>query len=651
MIKTNKILVNKTQMGSDEIRSRFLKFFENRGHKIIPSSSLVPEGDSTTLFTGSGMQPMMPYLLGAKHPLGVRIVDFQKSFRAEDIEEVGDNRHTTFFEMLGNWSFGDYWKEEQLTWIFEFLTEQIKLDQNRLYVTVFSGGEEFDRDDESIGIWKKLFKSKKINAEYASLDTIKEAAEKGIKENERIFGYSFEKNWWSRTGTPKNMPTGEPGGFDSEVFYRFDVDHDKKYGKYCHPNCDCGQFLEIGNSVFMEYVKTNKGFEKLKQRNVDFGGGLERITAASNDDPDVFHIDSLSSIVEEIKLWTNLHEIKAERIIADHIRAATFLLSDGLVPSNTGRGYILRRLIRRASIYGRNIKLPQHFQGKISEQVIRFYRDDFFSLNDNRDFIVGEIVKEEHKFSQTLEAGIKSLKKIYSTAINGIDPENLPPGMKIENNIIRVDGKVVFDVYQTYGVPLEISQEIMSLWGLKFDDSTMREAKEYFKKHQELSRTASAGMFKGGLANHNEKTIKHHTAHHLLLAALKGIVDPNVKQRGSNITEERLRMDFTCDHKLTDEEKKKMEDWVNDKIKQGLNVVRKEMPLKEAEKIEAEMEFGAKYTDIVSVYFIEDKVGNTISKEFCGGPHATNTRELGQFKIQKEEAVAAGIRRIKAVLN
>ena len=636
-------------MTVNEIREKYLKFFEDRGHQRIPSASLVPENDPTTLFTGSGMQPLVPNLLGEPHPAGKRLTNSQKSFRAEDIEEVGDNRHTTFFEMLGNWSLGDYFKAEQLPWLFEFLTDELKLPIKNLYVTVFAGDEKnnIPKDTESVQLWKRLFESKGIDAKDVELGTVERGSTEGMQGG-RIFYYGAKKNWWTRFGTLENMPVGEPGGPDSEIFYDFETEHDTNFGKHCHPNCDCGRFLEIGNSVFMEYKKTDSGFEPLAQKNVDFGGGLERIAAAVNNNSDVFQIDLLSSIIEEIRSLTNIHEIKSERIICDHVRAATFLLSDGVIPSNTGRGYILRRLIRRASVYARNVKLPVHFQGKIAEHVVGLYRGTFSLLQENKDFILREIVKEEHKFAMTLEAGIKALKRIYGLAIDGIDPENLAPGMKVENNIIRVDGRVVFDVYQTYGVPLEISQEIMTSWGLRFDNRTMEEAKENLKKHQELSRTSSAGAFKGGLVDHEPQTIKHHTAHHLLLAALRQVLGDHVFQRGSNVSSERLRIDFSHSEKMTPEQIRQAEDIVSTAIKADLEVRREEMPKSEAEKLGALAEFGAKYGETVSVYTIFNKDGSVFSREFCGGPHVSRTSELGNFKILKEEASSAGVRRIKA---
>ncbi|MFA6301199.1 MAG: alanine--tRNA ligase [Candidatus Paceibacterota bacterium] len=557
-------------MYSNEIRSRFLKFFETRGHKIIPSASLVPENDPSVLFNTAGMQPLVPYLLGQKHPMGNRLVDAQKCVRTVDIDEVGDNRHLTFFEMLGNWSLGDYFKEDAIKWSFEFLTskeEGLGLEKDRLYITVFEGDENAPRDEEAAKIWKKY-----------------------IPEN-RIYFLPAKNNWWS---AGDNGPCGP----DTEIFYDIGENFlgDLSPEQFAKADEE-GKVVEIWNNVFMEYEKEGgKVIGKLKQRNVDTGMGLERIVMVSQKKKNVYETDLF-----------NGEKTREERIVADHVKAALFMISDGVIPSNTGAGYVLRRLIRRAVRFSKN-----PLSGEI-EKIKKIY-DGVYALDDK-----GEIEKEENKFRQTLQNGLKEFEK-------GVDP---------------------FVLATTYGFPVELTLELAKEKGQIVD---LEEFNRKMAEHQKLSHTSSAGMFKGGLANHNEKTIKLHTAHHLLLAGLQAIVDKNIKQRGSNITEERLRMDFLCDHKLTDEEKKKVEDWVNEKIQEGLNVRRQEMPLSEAEKIGAEMEFGAKYPEIVSVYIIEDKDGNVISKEFCGGPHVSNTKEIGQIKIQKEEAVAKGIRRIKAVI-
>jgi len=547
-------------MEANEIRSKFLKFFENRGHKIIPSSSLVPESDPSVLFTTAGMQQFKPYYTNpqsADKDFGSRnIVTVQKCIRTGDIEEVGDATHLTFFEMLGNFSFGGYGRREAITYAHDFITKELNLKIS--YVTIYEGSKNVPRDDESEKIWKEL-----------GLKKIKE-------EGSDVF--------WGPTGS------SGPCGPTTEI--------------YCK-NAN-GDDVEIWNIVFNEYFcdnsrdKLDKGEANLKKIDIlgiDTGMGFERLLATAQKKRNVYETD----------LFNN-EKTKEERIVADHLKASLFMISDGVIPSNTGAGYVLRRLIRRAVRFSKQPLIRE------IENIKKIY-EGIYTLDDK-----GEIGKEENKFSQTLHHGLKEFER-------GIDP---------------------FILATTYGFPVELTLELAKEKGIEVD---MEDFNRKMAEHQKLSQTSSAGMFKGGLANHNEKTIKLHTAHHLLLAGLKNIVDKNIKQRGSNIAEERLRMDFLCDHKLTDEEKKKVEDWVNSKIKENLNVVHREMPLTEAEKIGAEMEFGAKYPDTVSLYFIEDKNGNPISKEFCGGPHVSNTKELGQFKIQKEEAVAQGIRRIKALLG
>src|SRR3989344_2357765 len=608
-------------MTHTEIREKFLKFFEERGHKIVPSSSLVPENDPTTLFTGSGMQPMMPYLLGEKHPLGTRIADSQKSFRAEDIEEVGDNRHITFFEMLGNWSFGDYWKKEQLPWIYEFLTKKVGLDPNRLYVSVFSGGSEISRDNDSIQIWQDIFKSAGVSYEYSQLETLEKAGKKGMENDARIFGYGTDKNWWSRAGKPENMPVGEPGGPDSEIFFDFQLPHDKKFGEQCHPNCDCGRFLEIGNSVFMEYKKKPDGnFEPLPQKNVDFGGGLERIVAVPNNNQDIFNIDVLHPILVKIRELVPGIDSKSERIVADHIRAAVFLISDGVIPSNKVQGYFLRRLIRRALTYVRKSGVENNIAAELGKTVSKIYEKKYPELQNSQ--IADVLNAEESKFRKTLNNGLRILES------------------KTE-----ITGKEAFDLFQTYGFPFELTQELVKV-------IKPEEFKKYALEHSESSTTASAGMFKGGLADHSEKVIRLHTATHLINAALRKILGDQVWQKGSNITGERTRFDFTHSEKLTDEQKKEVEDMANEWVKRNLEVKKDIMSLEEARKFGAIGVFGEKYPDTVSVYSVWDpKTEEVISREFCGGPHVSHTGEIGKIKITKEEAVSAVIRRIRAIVE
>lgn len=571
-------------MTSKDIRDKFIKFCTERGHKEIAPAKLVPENDPSTLFTSSGMQPLVPYLLGQTHPAGKRLVNSQPCFRAEDIEEVGDNRHTTFFEMLGNWSLGGYFKKEQLPWLWEFLTKELGLPKEKLYVTVFEGNDSVSKDTESYEIWKSL----------------------GINDD-HIFFYGIEKNWWSRSGSPDKMPVGEIGGPDSEVFYEFtQVEHDQKYGEKCHPNCNCGRFLEIGNSVFIQYQKQkDRSLKELSQKNVDFGGGLERLSAAVLNEPDVFKTDLYAEIIRATEEMTdkNYEEHKAPmQVISDHMRASVALIADGVIPSNKLQGYTLRRLLRRSAV---NLRL----------------------LNKNVD--LGSIVAEKEvqdemeKFGKTLDRGLKEIEKIQ-----------------------KIDGKIAFDLYQTFGFPYEVTEELFRQKGQEIDKTQF---KTEFEKHQELSRTASAGMFKGGLADQSEVVIKYHTATHLLHQALRDVLGPKVFQKGSNITSERLRFDFSFDRKMTDEEIKQTEDIINKKIDEDLKVDRKFMTVEKANKLNAIGLFNEKYGTEVSIYGIGPREdGSYYSLEFCGGPHIEHTGIIGQIKITKEEAISSGIRRIRA---
>jgi alanyl-tRNA synthetase len=634
-------------MTLNEIREKYLAFYKARGHAIVPSSLLVPENDPTTLFTGSGMQPMVPYLLGAKHPEGTRITDSQKSFRSVDIDEVGDNRHTTFFEMLGNWSLGDYFKAEQLPWIFKFLTDEIGLDPKLLYVTTFIGDEKnnLPRDTESAEIWKRLFKEKGIDAEIATIGSEADGYERGMRDGERIFYYDAKKNWWSRAGVPENMPVGEPGGPDSEMFYDFGLPHDKKFGAKCHPNCDCGRFLEIGNSVFMQYVKNPDGsFSLLPQKNVDFGGGLERIAMAVANIPDIIAVCH-RPIVEQLEKISGKKydgaspaDLAAFRIVADHVKAATFLIGDGVVPSNNERGYFVRRLLRRAVRYADQLGMHEAKLSTLVDPVVEGYRDAYPETYKVREMIRQEINKEEEKFRKTLSKGLKEFEKMVKKH-NGIS------------------GKDAFNLYQSYGFPWELTKEIAESRNYLLIGLSIGFEAE-FKKHQELSRTASVGQFKGGLADASEQTTKLHTTHHLLLRALQQVLGSTVKQRGSNITSERLRLDFLYGEKMTDEQKREVEKIVNQKIAEDLPVIHSEMPREEAEKLGAEHEFGQKYPDRVSVYSIgprearleQPQFDKAFSIEFCGGPHVSHTGVIGRFKLAKEEASSAGVRRIRGVL-
>jgi alanyl-tRNA synthetase len=606
-------------MQSTEIRERFLKFFEKRGHAILPSASLVPENDPSVLFNTAGMQPLVPYLLGQKHPSGDKLVNIQKCVRTGDLDDIGDNRHLSFFEMMGNWSLGAYFKEDAIKWSYEFLTskeEGLGLDPARLYVTVFEGDENAPKDEESIAIWKSL----------------------GVAES-RIYPLGIDDNWWS---PGDNGPCGP----DTEMFYDLTDTGMGELSKEAFLEAVKREDLvEIWNDVFMEYEKKDgKVIGKLAQKNVDTGAGLERMTAVMQGKKTAYDTDLFSEIMGMIDQFSSVDDIKARRIVADHVRTSVFMIADGVLPSNTDRGYVLRRLIRRAVRFADVLQMKHGSLSIIATEVIQKYKENHSNILSNVGMILEEIGKEEIKFRQTLEKGLKELNLILSVKANpvvALDSKNEYPS--------ALNGKNLFDLFTTHGLPPELAVEIAREKSIPIRGDALEICRILFERHQKLSQTASAGMFKGGLANHNEKTIKLHTAHHLLLAALQEKFGKQVKQRGSNITEERLRMDFVFDRKLTDEEKKEVEDKVNEWIDAGYPVVRKEMSLAEAEKLGAEMEFGAKYPEMVSVYVIESGDG-AISKEFCGGPHVTNTKEIGHFKIQKEEASSQGVRRIKAVI-
>jgi alanyl-tRNA synthetase len=621
-------------MTSNEIRTKYLDFFTQRKHAVIPSAPLVPENDPTTLFTGSGMQPLLPYLLGEKHPKGRRLVNSQKSFRAEDIEEVGDNRHTTFFEMLGNWSLGDYFKEEQLPWFFEFLTDVVGLDPNCLYVTVFFGDEanNIPRDTESASIWKKLFEGKGIEAREADMGSEAAGSRRGMSEGERVFYYDVHKNWWSRAGVPQNMPPGEPGGPDSEVFYDFGTEHDVSFGERCHPNCDCGRFMEIGNSVFMQYVKQKDGtFEELPQKNVDFGGGLERITAASNSNPDVFAIDALQRVIEAIEKLTGKayrENCLAFRVVADHMRGAAFMIGDGVLPSNTDQGYVLRRLLRRAIRHLRKLGGDMDSLSKLTPIVIGSYRNAYPFLAEKEAYIESAIVEEEKKFGKTLERGLKEFDRLSKDNISGRD---------------------AFILFSTYGFPLELTLELALERDILVDET---EFKAEMEKHRQESRTGAEQKFKGGLADTGEKTVMLHTATHLMLAGLRKYLGEDVHQSGSNITTERSRFDFTYPEKVSREVLDKVEEYVNEAIQKGARVAIEQMPKEQARASGVEGSFWEKYPDTVNVYNVIAPDGTVYSQELCGGPHVAETGDIkGVFKITKEEAVSAGVRRVRAILE
>ncbi len=627
-------------MTVSEIRAAYLAFFEKRGHAVISSASLVPENDPTTLFTGSGMQPLLPYLLGAKHPAGVRLVDSQKSFRSMDIEEVGDNRHTTFFEMLGNWSLGDYFKKEQLPWFFEFLTDVVGLKPENLYVTAFIGDEKngIPRDTDSAAIWKELFKKKGIEAAEAVMGPEADGYNRGVKDGERIFFYDAKKNWWSRAGIPENMPAGEPGGPDSEVFYDFGTPHDPKFGVHCHPNCDCGRFLEIGNSVFMEYLKNADGtFSLLPQKNVDFGGGLERIAAAHRGKNDVFLInhDYIIRRLEQLTKTTYAQNVREYRIIADHMKATVFLITDGVRPSNSDRGYFVRRLIRRSVQYADRLGIAEGGLASVVRPIAEMYSDEYPEVIKEIETTEMIVKEEENKFRKNLKVGLQVFEDLASISVGGLKDKILP-------------AQRVFELITTYGFPREMVTEMASVRGIMiFED----QVDELIEKHRELSRAGSEQKFKGGLADASEQTTKLHTATHLMLAGLRKYLGDHVHQAGSNITAERTRFDFTHPEKVSRDVLDKVEAYVNEAITKKCDMVIAQVPKEEARADGVEGSFWEKYPEMVNVYMVKCADGSVYSRELCGGPHVMNTGGMGTFKILKEEASSAGVRRVKATLE
>jgi alanyl-tRNA synthetase len=648
-------------MNAQQIRNEYLRFFSERQHVTIKRAPLVLKDDPTTLFTGSGMQPLLPYLLGQEHPDGVRLVDSQACIRAQDIEEVGDNRHTTFFEMLGNWSLGDYSKEDQIKWMFEFLSDVVKLDINKLYVTCFMGAPEFSvpKDTDAAQLWQDLFKQKGIDATIAEIGSEDDGYARGIKPGERIFYYDGSKNWWNRGKTgPETTPVGDPCGPDSEMFYDFGTPHDTKWGEYCHPNCDCGRFMEIGNNVFMAYRKVAEGtFEPLEKANIDHGSGLERIAAAAIDNPDVYRISVLWPIIEKLQeLSGKNYESHTEsmRVIADHLRGAVFLAVDGAVPSNKEQGYVMRRLLRRAIRHAFDLGIEQNFLEEIVPTIADLYHEDYPEVAEKRDEVIAVLVKEEKAFRQTLRKGLQRLKLIAGTR------ETRLSGKKYEGDIpeadlysIELEGRHIFDLYDTYGFPVELSTEEAFRLDIKLSDNWRKEFDDKMAEQRARSQTAAKGTFKGGLGGQTLQHKKYHTATHLMYAALKKVVGDHVTQHGSNITEERLRFDFNNDEKVTREQLDEVEKLVNEWISWDLPVSFQEYPTDEAFKMGAIGAFGDKYGDTVKVYKMGDEP-KRVSFEICGGPHVDHTGQLAEdgktFKITKEEASSAGIRRVKAVL-
>ncbi len=624
-------------MKASEVRQKYLDFMKSNGHVQIAPAALVLENDPTTLFTGSGMQPLMPYLLGKSHEDGTRLTNSQPCLRLQDIDDIGDPRHSTVFEMLGNWSLGDYFKEEQIRFFFTFLTKEIGLNPEKIYVTCFIGSEKYGipRDDEAAKIWQKVFKEAGIDAKIAEIDTAENGDKRGIKPGERIFFYNDKENWWSRGGGIETTPIGDPCGPDSEVFYDFGEDKQdvEKYGQ-SHPASDGARFMEIGNQVFMQYRRKEDGtFEELEQKNVDFGSGLERVTAASIDSFDIFQISLLKPIIDKLaeisgkSYESNTSEM---RIIADHLRGAYLLTAQGLAPSNKQHGYALRRIIRRAILKALNLGIEQNFLENILPIIADNYKDLPDSILTHRDEVLAVLTKEEQAFRRTLNRGMKELGKLKKDGLTG---------------------KELFMLQDTYGFPMELSVEEAYRQDIKLSENWRAEFDAALEEQRNRSKTASKGMFKGGLEDHGEMSTKYHTATHLLLAAIQKLIDKDSFQRGSNITAERMRLDFACDHKLEKEELQKLEDQVNEWIQADLPVVHDEYDKAYAkDTLKAHGSFWEKYPEKLTVYTIGDWDKPT-SREVCGGPHVEHTGVLGHFKIQKEEASSAGVRRIKAILE
>lgn len=648
-------------MNVNEIRTKYLAFMEQHSHAVIPSAALVPENDPTTLFTGSGMQPLVPYLMGETHPKGTRLTDSQKCFRAEDIEEVGDTSHTTFFEMLGNWSLGDYFKKEQIPWIASFYLDEVGLDPERFYVTVFAGDEAagVPKDEEAALIWQEEFKKRGLSHGIGHMGSANDAAQRGMQDGERIFYYDAKENWWSRAGVPDNMPIGEIGGGDSEMFFDFGVTPNPsalKPGQHDHPASDTGRFMEIGNSVFMEYIKTDNGFEPLPAQNVDFGGGLERIAAAALNSPDVYKVDVLWNVVEQIQTLSgkpyNGNE-EAMRVITDHIRGAVMMIGDGVLPSNSEQGYFVRRLIRRAVRYADLLEIPAGEFANLAESVITSYQTHYSYLGQKSNEIKDAIAGEEAQFRKTLENGLKQFNKI-SLQVH-VTKEELAQakaqGTKVQTTGIKaISAQNAFDLFTTYGFPIELTEEIAAEKGLVVDAKGFTTLMD---EHRAKSRAGAEQKFKGGLADSSETVVQYHTATHLLLAGLRTFLGDHVHQAGSNITGERLRFDFTHGEKVERDTLDHIEAWVNDQITNGGEVTIETMAKTDAEADPTvEGSFWDRYPDEVKIYTMKLADGSIVSRELCGGPHVESLTELTPtFKIKKEESSSAGVRRIKAVLQ
>ncbi|HKM20322.1 MAG TPA: alanine--tRNA ligase [Candidatus Dojkabacteria bacterium] len=589
----------------NQIWQKYIEFFEKHGHQAIPSSPLVPENDPSVLFVNAGMFPLVPFLNGQEHPKGNRLVNIQRCIRTGDIDEVGDAFHCTAFIMLGNWSLNDYFKKEAIEMTVEFFVEELGLDINNIYASVFEGDNNAPQDTESIEVWKEIFSRYNIDAK--------------VGKEERIQPFGKKENWWG-------LESGGPCGPDSEIFYNTGTE---KCGDECNVSCNCGKYVEIGNNVFMQYLKTGEQILPLGRHNVDFGGGLERLTGLLQSVDSVYEIDTYRPITEKVRELSKVENIESQRVIVDHLKAATWIVMDGVEPSRSQQGYILRRLIRRAIRHGKKLGIEKPFTREVAEIAIEQFKDTWEELATQKEHILNIIEEEEIKFGKTLNSGLRVLEKMLK-----------------KNS--QVTGKDAFLLYETYGLPLELTEEILK------EKEIGIENREGFKKaeeeHQEKSRTASKGLFKGGLADTSEMSTKYHTASHLLLAALRKVLGNHVYQKGSNITPERLRMDYPNDAHLTDEQVKEVEDMVNEQIKKGLTVGKKEMPKEEALKVVPFAAFSERYPDIVNVYYIGPEE-NPFSIEICNGPHVENIKDLGIFKISKQENVGAGVKRIKAVLE
>lgn len=648
-------------MNAQQIRHKYLEFFKQRGHTIIPRAKLLLQDDPTTLFTGSGMQPLLPYLLGKTHPAGQRLTDSQTCLRSQDIDDVGDNRHTTFFEMLGNWSLGDYFKEQQIRWFFEFLTQEVGLDPHKIYVTCFIGDQKYGipRDDTAAQIWQQVFAEAGIEAKIVEIGAAANGDRDGMQGG-RIFFYDDGENWWSRGGRLDKTPVGDPCGPDSEVFYDFGEDnHDPSYGQ-AHPASDSGRFMEIGNQVFMEYRRLEDGsFEPLEHKNVDFGGGLERIAAAKINSPDVFKGSLLWPIIEALERIsgkTYAEHTAAMRVITDHLRSAVFLAVDGCVPSNKEHGYVMRRLVRRALVKAFDLGIEQNFLEQIVPVVVELYAVDYPEVEAAREAVLAVLVKEEKAFRQTLRKGVTELQKMAVTKAT-VDGKNSVFDTKDESKAYWrefLGGSQIFKLYDSYGFPPELSVEYAEKEGIAVEENWKQVFDLCMSEQRQRSQTASKGMFKGGLEGQSDLQLRYHTATHLLLAALKQVLGEHVEQKGSNITNERARFDFNHDEKMTPEQIAAVEQLVNQAIAAKLPISFTEMSIEEAKQAGAHGSFEDRYGDTVKVYQIGEG-DHRFSYEICGGPHVKNTGDIApngeKFVIVKEQSSAAGIRRIKAILQ